>query len=67
MSTPKLRCTNCPARNRHVKEVVVKKDGHRIVLCPECHAALKRVLLEEDRVAGMQRELEQDAPTPEEA
>jgi hypothetical protein len=53
LSGRKIRCTNCPARNRRVRDYsYVSKAGVLLdqrILCEECNRIMRRILTEEAR------------------
>jgi hypothetical protein len=39
----RVQCQTCPAKNRHVKEVTVKRTNERFIICPLCRAVLEKM------------------------
>jgi hypothetical protein len=53
MKVPKQKCENCPARNRRVATVIVKRTEAQMTLCLYCRAILDK--LEREYIEAQKR------------
>jgi hypothetical protein len=52
--TPKRQCENCPTRSRHCRPVEFGEGSNRkkLLLCPECVAAVRRIYKDQELIYG---------------